>query len=167
MSNKFHNINFSQVSILVIVSYLVAISLTIITLNNPVLSFLPPFGLLVVLFWSLQLINSNHLVTAMLIGLVYDVLYITLLGSHALIFILVLFFMLRVRLRLRSYPLWQQGIFVGIYFFIYQLLHFLFFSPSFIETSPLFYWLMPVSAVFIWPALVVTLRALSNKFSTI
>lgn len=167
MSTKYHDLDFSQVSILVVTSYLLAVALTIFTLSNPMLSFMPPFALLLALFWSVQLINSSHLVTAMLLGLTYDVLYITLLGSHALIFILILFLMLRTRLRFRTYPLWQQGLFISFYFYLYQIIHYLFYNPSFLEFNVYFYWLMPIVAGIIWPGLVVTMRSLANKFSTL
>ena len=167
MSDKFQEIEFGQVKWLVITSYLFAIILNIIAIQDPLLTFLPPFGLLLVLFWSVQLLRNSHLITAFILGVLYDALYQTLLGGHALLFVIITFIMLRIRLRFRTYRHWQQGLVVGFYFYIYQILHYFFFSPV-LEGQVLFlYWIMPIIAGIIWPGLVVTLRGLSNRLSTL
>lgn len=167
MSDKFQDIELNQVKWLVIASYLFAIVLNIILLQDPLLSFLPPFGLLLLLFWSSKLLRHSHLITAFIIGLLYDALYQTLLGGHALLFVIITFIMLRVRLRFSTYRLWQQALLISFYFYIYIVMHYLFFSPVLEGQTTLLYWVMPFIAGFIWPGLVVVLRGLSNRIATI
>lgn len=167
MSDKYQEIELHQVRWLVISSYLVGIIFNVFSLRENLLIILPPLGLLLVLFWSVQLLRNTHLITAFLIGLLYDGLYQTLLGSHSLLFVLMTFFMLRMRLRFRSYRLWQQGVVIGFYMLFYQLMHHFFFSPALTEQTSLLYWLMPVFSAFIWPGLVLLMRGLSNRISTL
>lgn len=163
MSDKYQEIEFHQVKLLVISSYLIGIIFNIFSLREAWLTILPPIGLMLALFWSVQLLRNSHLITAFIIGLLYDGLYQTLLGSHALLFVLITFIMLRMRLRFRSYPLWQQGVVIGFYMLLYQVLHHFFFSPVLTDQTYLAYWLMPVFSALLWPGLVVTLRALSSR----
>lgn len=163
MSDKFLEIEFQQVKWLVIFSYLFAIILNIFAIRDPWLVFLPPFALLTVLFWSVQLPQNSHLISAFILGLFYDALYQSLLGSHALLFVILTFMMLRIRLRLRSYRYWQQGLVIGFYFYIYQFFHFVFFSPSIQVEHQWLYWTMPVVAGTLWPGLVILIRALTYR----
>lgn len=167
MSDKFQEIEFHQVKFLVITSYIAGLIINIFSLREPLLQILPPLALMLVLFWSIQLLRNSHLITAFTLGLLYDALYQTLLGSHALLFVLITFIMLRIRLRFRSYRVWQQSIVIGFYLLLYQFLHSLFFAPTLHEQVFWVYWLMPLVGVAIWPLLVMLLRGLSNRISTL
>ncbi len=167
MSDKFQEIEFHQVRLLVIFSYLVGLTVNIFSLKEQVLIIFPPFALLLTLFWSVQLLRNSHLIVAFSLGMLYDALYQSLLGTHALLFILITFFMLRIRLRFRSYRLWQQSLIIGFYFYLYQGLHYLIFSPQLLGDTLWLYWSMPISATLIWPGLVIILRGLSNRISVI
>ncbi len=167
MSDKFQEIEFHQVKFLVITSYIVGIIINIFSLREPLLQILPPLALILVLFWSVQLLRNSHLITAFILGLLYDALYQTLLGSHALLFVLLTFLMLRIRLRFRSYRVWQQSLIIGFYLLLYQFLFSLFFAPSLHEEMFWIYWLMPFVAALLWPLVVSLLRGLSNRISTL
>lgn len=167
MSDKFQEIEFHQVKWLVILSYFFGLTINVFSLKQPLLVILPPIALLIVLFWAVQLLRNSHLLVAFSLGLLYDALYQTLLGSHALLFVVITFFMLRIRLRFRTYRVWQQSLIVGFYLLIYQGLYYLIFSPQLDGVLLNYFWLMPVIASLLWPFIVALLRGLSNRVSTL
>jgi rod shape-determining protein MreD len=158
MSDKFLERSFHQVKFLLIGTYVLAITLSMFSLRGDWLILLPPIALLMIFFWSVHLLNQSHLFTALFLGVIYDVLFNSLLGLHALLFIVLTFFMLRMRLRFRSYRLWHQSVVIGFYMAIYQALHYVLLNPLLNETTLWYYGLMPLAASIIWPCWILISR---------
>lgn len=163
MKEKFVSLKSSQFRWTILISYLFALIMDSMVILNSSLSFLPPFAILVVLYWSSQFTDSTYLFSAFILGVLADALHQTTLGAHALLYIIILFMMLRIRLQFKSYPAWQQAFIIGIYLLIYQVLNTLFFSPVLAEGMFVPYWSMPAASILIWPLLAGVLNRITFR----
>lgn len=164
MTENFLKLSSAKIRWLILFSFLLALVVDSMTLLNPSLAFLPPFTLLMVLYWSSHVIDRTYFVSAFILGVLADALYQTTLGAHALLYIIILFMMLRIRLQFKTYPAWQQAFIVGIYLLIYQVLNTIFFSPV-LDDNFVEYWSMPAAAILIWPVLEGFLNRLTQRSS--
>jgi rod shape-determining protein MreD len=165
LTDKLINVRSNQVRGIILLTYLVALIIDSMVLLNSNLGFIPPITLMIVLYWSSHFLDKTFLVSAFLLGVMVDALYQTTLGAHALLYIIILFIMMRQRLQFRTYPTWQQAFIIGIYLMIYQVLNTVFFSPVLDNGQFVFYWSMPAAAILIWPSISALLNrtALNNS----
>jgi rod shape-determining protein MreD len=163
MTDRFVNIAFHQARWLVIFSYFVGITLDTMLVLNSANLYLPPFTLLLLLYWCAQFLKQTHFISAFILGLLLDALYQTTLGAHALLFIVVTFIMLRYRLLFRSHSVLQQALVIFFYLYAYQLLSFVILAPVLQSDAQIAYWLMPFSCLLIWPVLALCLRWLTQR----
>lgn len=163
MSDKVFSLRFSDIKWLFILSYFVSVvidSMMILSFN---INFVPYLTLLILLFWSTQILNQTHLFSAFALGLLFDASMNTPLGSHSLIFVTITFLMLRSRLRFKGYPLWQQSIIVGSYFILFQVMSWFIFHPVLVGNAVLYYWVEPLLAILIWPVLTQIMHQLTHR----
>ncbi|QBZ83664.1 rod shape-determining protein MreD [Hydrogenovibrio crunogenus] len=163
MSDKVFSLRFSDIKWLFIFSYFVSVvidSMMILSFN---INFVPYLTLLILLFWSTQILNQTHLFSAFALGLLFDASMNTPLGSHSLIFVTITFLMLRSRLRFKGYPLWQQSIIVGSYFILFQIMSWFIFHPVLVGNAVLYYWVEPLLAILIWPVLTQIMHQLTHR----
>ncbi len=163
MTEKFITISSTKIRWLIIISFLIALIVDSMIMLNPDLTFLPPFTLLMVLYWSSHVVDSTYMVSAFILGTLADALYQTTLGAHALLYIIIVFMMLRIRLQFKTYPAWQQAFIIGIYLLFYQALHTLFFSPVITKDIFVLYWTMPAAGILIWPLLEGIMNKITNS----
>jgi len=151
MTEKLVNVRSNQVRGIILLTFLLALILDSMVLLNTHLGLLPPMGLMVLLYWSSHFLDKTFLLSAFILGVMADALYQTTLGAHALLYIIILFMMMRNRLQFRTYPTWQQAFIIGIYMMIYQALNTVFFSPVLDNGQFVPYWSMPAVAIIVWP----------------
>lgn len=163
MSDKVFSLSVVHVKWLLILSYLTALVADSMLNFSFALHFAPPITLLLLLFWSSQILNQTHLFTAFLLGLLNDASLSTTLGAHALLFLTVTFFMLRIRLRFRSYPMWQQSIIIAFYILIFQVAGWFIFHPNLEGNTIYYYWLEPILAIFLWPLTSSIMQSLTQR----
>lgn len=163
-ADRFINIEFQQARWLVILSYFIGVTLdTMLVMEQATLT-LPPFSLLLLLYWSAQFLKQTHFVSAFVLGLLLDALYQSTLGAHALIFIILTFIMLRYRLLFRTHSVLQQALVIFFYLYAYQLLIFVVLAPVLHNGALTAFWLMPFSVLLIWPLMALSLRWLTQRF---
>ena len=163
MSERIIHYHTASVRLLIWGTYLLALVIDIFNLLTPHLVFLPPFTLLITLYWCALLFDRTFIPSAFILGLCLDALYQTTLGSHALIFTAIVFVMLRNRLHFRVFSVIQQAFLIMGYFIIYQILHFFIFSPVLTNEELKFYAAMPVIAGLIWTVLASVLNLVTQK----
>ena len=161
MTEKFIKLSSAQIRWLIIISFIFALIIDSMVLLNQSLAFIPPITLLMVLYWSSHVVDRTYFVSAFILGTLADALYQTTLGAHALLYVVIVFMMLRIRLQFKTYPAWQQAFIIGIYLLVYQALHTLFFSPVLDDGSFVPYWSMPAAGILIWPLL----ESMMNKIT--
>ncbi|MDX1795092.1 MAG: rod shape-determining protein MreD [Hydrogenovibrio sp.] len=163
MSDKVFSLNFSHVKWLLFISYLIGLIIDSMLNFSFALHFAPPITLLILLFWSSQILNQTHLFTAFILGLLYDASFNTPLGAHALLFITLTFIMLRIRLRFKGYPMWQQSLLVAIYILIFQVLGWFIFHPVLSGIHAYYYWLEPLTILIAWPLVSNIMHSLTQR----
>lgn len=93
--------------------------------------FRPMWVVLVLLYWTLALPNKINVGTAFVTGIVWDLVLGSILGIHALVLSIAIYFVAKYHLILRNLSLWLQSILVMLYcllirwaiFFIEWALH--------------------------------------------
>jgi len=90
-------------------SLVLALLLTIVPLPGWAQGLRPEWVLLVLVYWCLALPNRVGVGVSWVAGLAVDVLTGGLLGEHGFGFALVAFIVLKLHLRVRVYPAWQQA----------------------------------------------------------
>jgi rod shape-determining protein MreD len=101
---------------------LVALVLTVLPLPHAVALWRPAFLVLTVLYWSMAVPRAGGIGLGWFSGLVLDVFQGPLLGEHALALCAVTYIFVKEHQRIRSKPLFQQGVIMlgtlGCYEFI-------------------------------------------------
>ncbi|QLB20204.1 rod shape-determining protein MreD [Vespertiliibacter pulmonis] len=91
----------------------------------------PAWVVLVLIYWALALPSKISVGTAFVAGIVWDVILGSILGVHALVLSIAIYFVAKHHLILRNLSLWLQGILVVFYvslirfsiFFVELILH--------------------------------------------
>lgn len=98
----------------VVLCALVALLLAIMPLPDLAGWLRPSFPLLVVIYWAVALPERYGTWTGWMLGLVFDVLRSTPLGTHALAFAVVGFAASQLTTRMKVFPMLQQVVAVGL-----------------------------------------------------
>jgi rod shape-determining protein MreD len=149
---------------IIVLSYVAALLLTVTPLPSWLLDARPEWVALFVLFWCIALPERSGIGTAWMVGLLTDVLRGALLGQHALALTVIAYLALKLHLRLRVYPLWQQALSVLVLVTIYQLL--LLWTSGMIgkPATSWVYWLPSLTSTLVWPLLFGLLTAVRRGF---
>lgn len=150
MTERINEIEFAKVTWFWLLSYFLALTANAINLQLNTPLFLPPLALLVAFFWANHVINTPHLISAFFLGLLYDGLYDALLGVHALLFVLLMMLMIRIRLMFRSYRLWQQSMVIVVFMALYQLIYYFIMPINLAGNAGWGYWSVPLLAGLLW-----------------
>lgn len=143
----------------------VALVLTIVPLPQVINVGRPDWVLLLIIYWSLNAPMLVGLTYAWICGLLIDVLIGSLIGQHALAFVLVATLTHRFQLRMRIFPVVQQA--VGVLVMI-ALYHFLVFWIDGIVGSTVTSWtrwLPALVGAVLWPLLVAVLDTSNRRLN--
>jgi len=143
---------------IIILTFIIALMLTMIPLPSWALQLRPHWVLLVLVYWSMALPTRIGVGIAWIMGLLLDVTYDALLGQHALAMALVIFLTLNLHQRLRIFPVWQQAIVVFVFCVIYDIINLWIKGISGYAPNVWFYVLPSFTTAFIWPAVFLVLR---------
>jgi rod shape-determining protein MreD len=121
---------------------------------------IPDLTPLVLLYWVMAIAQRNFIITAVILGIAHDVLYHSSLGSHALIYLALLYPMLFIRLQLRNGTLFQMSLIVGLWMLAHQVLSWLLHLGRIGSEQQLSFWLASLVAMLLWPLLFISLRSL-------
>jgi rod shape-determining protein MreD len=102
---------------------------------------------------------------AWLVGLLLDVVYGSLLGQHALAKTLVAFLVLKLHLRIRIFPAWQQALVVGLILAINHIIIIWVRSMSGQADAPGTLWFTIIVGTAIWPPLYNLLRKTRRRYT--
>lgn len=144
--------------IVIISTILVALILALLPMPNWTVWLRPAWVLMVLIYWAMTMPYHVNIGFAWLAGILVDLLNGTLLGEHALAFTIVVYFVSRMHIRLRMYPLLQQGMTILLFMLLYQFI--LFCIQGFIGELPdsHLYWLSSLTSTLLWPWLFVLMR---------
>lgn len=74
----------------------------------------PSFVLLILIYWNMALPDKVGITTALLFGVLIDLLHSSLLGLHGLLFVLITYLCQRFFYQFRITPIWQQSFLIFI-----------------------------------------------------
>jgi rod shape-determining protein MreD len=125
--------------------------------------FRPDWVGLVLIYWVMAIPQRVGVGTGFTLGFILDVLQGAILGSNALGKALVAFVTLKLHLKLRMFPRWQQAVAVLVLLLINQLL--VLWIRGFVGRAPehWVYWTPSIVGMLVWPWLFVVLRDLRRR----
>lgn len=132
-------------------SLLIALFLQLVDLPDTVATARPLCLPLVLMWWTLHEPGVPTMVAAFVFGLMLDVLYNTVLGQHAAGFVILVFFMARVRGVFVLFPLWQSTVLLIPAWLIYCGLMSLIDDLSRHRADVWLRWLPALSTTLFWP----------------
>ena len=142
------------------VSIIIALLLGLLPLPFLVQGLRPYWLALVVAYWVIEAPDSAGLGFAVIVGLVADLMFGTLLGEQALRLLIMAFILQRFRARLRFFPMSQQALAIGGLLLndriVTTVVHLALGEP----TLPWQYWWAPLLGMLFWPPLFVLMDAL-------
>ncbi len=148
---------------LILATFLIGMGLAIAPLPASVRFMRPDWVALVLVYWCLAIPERIGIGSAWLLGLGLDVLYGSLLGEQALAKTLLAFLALRLTLRLRVFPRWQQAIAVGLLIGASDLVVFLVKAVRHV-TVPVTSLMAPTIAnMIVWPLVFLALREVRRR----
>lgn len=149
--------------LIVTLSLAVALILSVVPVPEWAIQFRPDWVGLVLIYWCLAMPSRVGIGTGFLVGLIQDILYGSLLGQYALSKTVIAFIAVRLHLRIRIFPAWQQAVAVLIMLAIGQL--FVIWVRSVIDkpAQGFSYWTPSIVGMVIWPWLFVVLRDIRRR----
>lgn len=137
---------------------LVAVILALLPMPGWTVWLRPAWVLLVLIYWTMTNPSRVDVGVAWVVGLIVDLLNGSLLGEHALAFTIVIYFVSRMHIRLRMYPMLQQGMSILFFVLLYQFI--LYCIQGFIGQLPgsNLYWLSSITSMLLWPWLFIIMR---------
>ena len=149
----------------ILTSFALALTLTIIPLPDSLLRLRPDWVGLTLIFWCLALPYRVSVGSGFIIGLLLDVLSGTLLGQHALALSLIAYFCVQMHARIRAYPAWQQMLTVLVLLVLHQLIVIWVDRTIGRPGHPFSYWLPSLVSMFLWPLVYRWLDSVRRAFS--
>lgn len=130
---------------------LIALILTVLPLPVWLDVLRPPFLVMTVLFWSINVPRAGGIGLGFLCGLLLDVFQGPVLGEHALALCVIAYVAVREHQRMRSKPAFQQSLIVLALLMVYEFVAFAIDGwTGHPVTSPL-RWLHALTGALLWP----------------
>ena len=147
----------------VYITFAIALVLSVVPVPNWAEPFIPDWVALTLIYWCMATPDRVSVGTGWVLGLILDVLYGSLLGQHALALSVVSFVTVKMHLKFRMFPRWQQAVSVLILLAINQLL--VIWIRGIIGQAPetIAYWTPSIVGMILWPWLFVVLRDVRRR----
>ena len=150
-------------------TFFAAMSLAVVSLPESIpleLGYLrPEWVTLVLVYWVIALPNRVGIVVAWTVGLVMDVLLGSLLGQHAIAYMIVAYVAFTLYQRLRMFAIWQQSLVIFAIVGLNQLINFWIESIAGIADWTMWYFLPSVISALVWPWVFLLLRFMRRSFN--
>lgn len=134
-----------------LLSALVALTLTVLPLPAWADMVRPQFLVLAVLFWSINAPRTGGIAFGFFAGLMLDVFQGPVLGEHALALSLITYIAVREHQRIRSKPAFQQALIVFAALILYEVVLFMIDGWTGHPVTSLLRWIHTVTGALIWP----------------
>ena len=150
---------------LLVGSFAVAFLLNLLPWSGVALQMSPDFVLLILLYWAVQEPRSVGQGLGFILGLVMDVADSALLGQHALIYVVAIFLVQLLRVRVLQLNLPAQALHIGATLILAQAIGVSLNLSLGREVSGTWMAIAPVVGAFLWPAisLILALPRLRNR----
>ncbi len=153
--------------IVIIVTLLAGMVLAVVPLPEsvpPQLSFLrPDWVVMILVYWLIALPHRVGIVSAWITGIAMDVLLGSLLGQHALTYVVIAYIALNLYQRLRMFTVWQQALVLFALLGLNQLIGFWVENIASDADWSMWYLMPALSGAFLWPWVFLFLRSLRRR----
>jgi len=147
----------------ILATAVVGLLLAIMPLPGIIEPLRPDWLLIIVVYWSLTAPRLTGLSIAWICGITMDVLKGTVLGQHALAFLVVAFLTHRLQLRMRVFPIWHQALTVFMLLAVYEFLVFWIDGITGQAVLTWLRWLPVLTGALLWPFVVSVLDTLNRR----
>ena len=144
-------------------TFVVGFVLSALPLPETIIDWRPCWLAMLLIYWCMALPERVGILSAWLLGLLFDVQQSFILGQHALGFIFLAYVIIKNHKRMRVYPLLQQSLVVCLYLLIFQAIMLLVMLLSGTITYTWLYWLPAFTSMLIWPWLFIFMRDFRRK----
>ena len=148
----------------ILATFAVALALASLPLPEVMASWRPAWVTMVLIYWAIALPERVGLAAAWVAGLFVDVLVGTLLGQHAIGLVLAAFVAVKLHLRMRVLPPWQQSL--GV-FVLVALQHLLVLWTRGMQGLPTGWeavYAPAVTSALLWPWIFMVLRDVRRRY---
>jgi len=154
----------SQGGFVIIITFVVALTLMMMPMPEWAEAARPQWLIMAVIYWCIALPDRVGVIIAWMMGLVLDVATGSLLGQNALGFAIVAFLAIKLHLRIRLFPVWQQALSVLILITLYQII--ILWVKGFTGQSAQSwsYWSASVTSMVLWPFVFTLLRGVRRFY---
>jgi len=139
-------------------TFVIGFVLSALPLPETIIDWRPCWLAMLLIYWCMALPERVGILSAWLLGLLFDVQQSFILGQHALGFIFLAYVIIKNHKRMRVYPLLQQSLVVCLYLLIFQAIMLLVMLLSGTITYTWLYWLPAFTSMLIWPWLFIFMR---------
>ena len=139
-------------------TFVVGFVLSALPLPETIIDWRPCWLAMLLIYWCMALPERVGILSAWLLGLLFDVQQSFILGQHALGFIFLAYVIIKNHKRMRVYPLLQQSLVVFLYLLIFQAIMLLVMLLSGTITYTWLYWVPAFTSMLIWPWLFIFMR---------
>jgi len=148
----------------IVLSFVFSFMLAILPMPAWTSAWRPDWVAMILIYWCLALPQRVGVATAWFVGIIHDVLNDTLLGQHALGFVLIGYLAVKFHQQLRLFPVWQQAIGVFGMVTLNQLLG-IWIQSIFGSSQMKGSFIYPAfSSLLLWPWLFLMLRDIQRKY---
>lgn len=148
----------------IIMSFVVAMILTIIPLPDWIALIRPEWVALVLIYWCMALPNRIGVLSGWGLGLLLDALKGAIIGQHALALAIIAFLTIKVHQQIRVFPMWQQALSIMGLLVLYQMLVMWISGIVGDRGHTWQYWLPALSSTILWPWIYLVLRDTRRHF---
>ena len=145
-------------NLIIAMTFVIGFVLSALPLPETIIDWRPCWLAMLLIYWCMALPERVGILSAWLLGLLFDVQQSFILGQHALGFIFLAYIIIRNHKRLRVYPLLQQALVVCLYLLIYQAIMLLVMLLSGTITYTCVYWVPAFTSMLICPWLFIFMR---------
>jgi rod shape-determining protein MreD len=145
-------------NLIIAMTFVVGFILSALPLPETIVDWRPCWLAMLLIYWCMALPERVGILSAWLLGLLFDVQQSFILGQHALGFIFLAYVIIKNHKRMRVYPLLQQSLVVCLYLLIFQAIMLLVMLLSGTITYTWLYWLPAFTSMLIWPWLFIFMR---------
>lgn len=149
---------------IILLSLFVAFQLATIPLSNTLNLFRPEWVLLVLLYWLIELPERIGLLSAWVVGLLLDLVDGSLLGQHAMTFVIAAFFAVSFHQQFRMFSRIQQTLLIAFTVVIYELMDGLIEQFSGQASFNFLFFLPVLFSTLMWPLIFALLQRVRRKY---
>lgn len=158
--NNHHDVSWH----VIIISFVIALMLTVFPLFGRLAWLRPDFILLVLIFWLFYLPHRINVGTAFIVGLLAGLINGNLLGENALAYVIISYVISRYGRWMAMTNLISHGLMMVVILLTYKIIIFIIEAILNYPLNSSLYWLSLLSNLIVWPLVYLTLAKICRHF---